>query len=724
MKEYLRIFKALPFPSLLLSQEDDRFVVKDVSRKYCELSGRKREDVVGKPYPQIFSSNSGIDEDFQERVKSLEKVLHTGRPHKIDCLRFDLPCPEKRGSKKHYWQVENIPIKDSEGDISHVLNIAKDKTREITEEREKKEIHEELAERREKQQHFIEMNPDGLYSLDSEGNFLGLNEGLARLAETPEEEMLQMNFIPFCAPHHRELILDYFKKALEGEKQDFEADFVTGKGKRLILKVSLMPMKMNGQTGGVYGIAKDITSLRTAEEELRTREKKFKALVQEGSDLMSILNLDGTYKFVSETSKSMLGIPPEDFIGENAFDFLHPEDKERVMKDFSALEIEKQVRIQPFRHRDIENGWRWLETTATDLRDEPSVNGIVVNSKEVTELVERSAEIKDLYERYRLAATATEDLIYDWDLKTDEVIRFFKGMQRPFGHSRQQIENRDFWRNQIHPEEAEDLRKKLDESLGNPNQTQIRTGYRFRRADGTYAHLIDRAHIVRNEQGKPLRVIGATSDISDVVENKFALNLANKRFSYAMRATNEMIWDWDLTKDEIKRSGSFKKMFGYNAPKKPSVENFWFRKIVEKDRNRVKASLKKAIANPEVKKWKEEYCFIRNDGEEADVVDRGYILREPSGKAIRMVGAVLDVTESRRMIKEIKKQNKILKEVAWEQAHIVRAPLARLKALLNLLEEESYEEWDREELIILIGRSADELDEIIENIIRKTETIG
>ena len=89
-----------------------------------------------------------------------------------------------------------------------------------------------------------------------------------------------------------------------------------------------------------------------------------------------------------------------------------------------------------------------------------------------------------------------------------------------------------------------------------------------------------------------------------------------------------------------------------------------------------------------------------------------------------MVGAVLDVTESRRMLREIKKQNEVLREVAWEQAHIVRAPLARLKGLLDLLEEEEYEEWSREELVSLIRNSADEVDKIIGNIIRKTEKIG
>ena len=209
-----------------------------------------------------------------------------------------------------------------------------------------------------------------------------------------------------------------------------------------------------------------------------------------------------------------------------------------------------------------------------------------------------------------------------------------------------------------------------------------------------------------------------------MLNNKNALKLANKRFSYAMKATKEMIWDWNIEQGHIKRSGAFKRIFGYNTPKDPSIEKVWFEKIVDEDRERVKRSLEAAIKDPEAKKWREEYCFVKKDGEKAYVVDRGYILRDKTGKAIRMVGAVLDVTESRRMLREIKKQNEVLREVAWEQAHIVRAPLARLKGLLDLLEEEEYEEWSREELVSLIRNSADEVDKIIGNIIRKTEKIG
>ena len=200
-------------------------------------------------------------------------------------------------------------------------------------------------------------------------------------------------------------------------------------------------------------------------------------------------------------------------------------------------------------------------------------------------------------------------------------------------------------------------------------------------------------------------------------------NLSSVRIILRSSKNRNRLLKRNIESGYIKRSTAFKKIFGYNTKKDSSVEKLWFEKIFEEDRKRIRTSLKTALSDPEVKKWKEEYSFIKKDATKAHVIDRGYILRDKDGKAIRMIGAVLDVTESRKMLQAIKKQNRILKEVAWEQAHIVRAPLARLKGLLDLLELEVYEEWSKEELLTLIKDSAEEVDQIICSIIRKTEQI-
>src|SRR5690606_13755 len=149
----------------------------------------------------------------------------------------------------------------------------------------------------------------------------------------------------------------------------------------------------------------------------------------------------------------------------------------------------------------------------------------------------------------------------DWNLETDEVIRFHKSNEKFFGYSRKEIDAREFWRSHIHPEELPGLKEHLKECLADPEKTSIKTSYRFQRADGTYAEIIDRANIVRNENGRAIRLIGATSDVSQLLNKKNALKLANKRFSYAMKATKEMIWDWNIEQGHIKRSGAFKRIF-------------------------------------------------------------------------------------------------------------------------------------------------------------------
>ena len=116
-------------------------------------------------------------------------------------------------------------------------------------------------------------------------------------------------------------------------------------------------------------------------------------------------------------------------------------------------------------------------------------------------------------------------------------------------------------------------------SLHDPNENFIKTEYRFRKADGTYAKVVDRGYIIRDHTGKAMRFIGATSDISEITAKKEALKIANKRFKMAMKATNEMIWDWDIATDSVTRSKGYKKIFGYDTNEATSVHSFWLTKV-------------------------------------------------------------------------------------------------------------------------------------------------
>ncbi len=95
---------------------------------------------------------------------------------------------------------------------------------------------------------------------------------------------------------------------------------------------------------------------------------------------------------------------------------MHPEDQQRVYTQFLELLKSKQIKVSPFRIKNGKNEWCWIESRATNLLEDPNVEGIVVNSKDITEAFLQQKKIEELNERFYLASRATEDLIYDWDL--------------------------------------------------------------------------------------------------------------------------------------------------------------------------------------------------------------------------------------------------------------------------------------------------------------------
>jgi PAS domain S-box-containing protein len=400
MTYHQKIFKNMPFPCLLFERREGNFVIKESNTQFCQVTNSNEEELKGKLIEEVFPQNS-FSLGLNEIIASFEIAFKSQQPHKIDVLRYDLYDKQNDSYQEKYWEIENIPLLDENQESEYILNVVKDITFEVLESERCDVLQYNLDTKTENHEEFIERITDGLFSLDLEGNFVSLNKGLIDIVETPESELLKMNFLPFCGQDHREIIVKKFNVAIGGKNQKFEANFISGKGRNMVLEISLVPLKNDGRITGLYGIAKDISRLKESENALSQSEIKFKSLVQEGSDLIGILDLEGKYKFVSETSYPVLGFAPEEFIGKMAFDFIHPGDKERVMNQFSELELKKQIEIQPFRFKNAKGEWRWVETKATNLANDPSVGGIVTNSRDVTEHINSQKAIKESEERYR-----------------------------------------------------------------------------------------------------------------------------------------------------------------------------------------------------------------------------------------------------------------------------------------------------------------------------------
>lgn len=271
--------------------------------------------------------------------------------------------------------------------------------RDITE---RKIGEEQLQQEKEKYLELFNFSPLPQWVFDAETlQFLDVNNAAVKHYGYSKDEFLEMTIKDirpeadakeldeilketFQAGIFRARMVKHLKKSGELMYVCVEANAVTFEGKAAMLVLAI-----------------DYTEKLKSEHALATSEQRFKALVQDGSDLVAILDPTGNYKYVSPTSKSVLGIDPEQLIGKNVFDFIHKDDKEKVIADFALLNEQKRVKIMPFRFKGLNDQYHWIETIITDLTEDPVVAGIVANSRDITQRMEDELKTQDGIDRLR-----------------------------------------------------------------------------------------------------------------------------------------------------------------------------------------------------------------------------------------------------------------------------------------------------------------------------------
>lgn len=205
---------------------------------------------------------------------------------------------------------------------------------------------------------------------------------------------------------------------------------------------------------------------------------------------------------------------------------------------------------------------------------------------------------------------------------------------------------------------------------------------------------------------------------------------SNERFEKVTEATHDAIWDWNIIENTLYWGAGLKNLFGYEFEKTTPTLETWTNHIHPEDREWVLQSIYEAIEKPDQPNWIAEYRYQKNDGSFADVIDRGVIIRDERGNPIRMVGAMNDITERKNFeisrnnyVKQIEAQNAKLKNIAWTQSHIVRAPLARMLGIMNFIEDNNKNPDEISVWIKHLRDSANELDTIIKDMVDKAQHI-
>jgi len=254
--------------------------------------------------------------------------------------------------------------------------------------------------------------------------------------------------------------------------------------------------------------------------------------------------------------------------------------------------------------------------------------------------------LREGLERSQIIARATNDAVWDWNLESDTVW-WNEGFETLFGHRRADVEpGAASWTSRLHPDDEARVVGRIHAVIDGGGESWS-DEYRFRRADGTYAHVFDRGYVLRNADGRAVRMIGAMQDVTAQKDAYAALRESERRLRLATEAANVGLWDADLVTNTVWLSPEWKRQIGYADDEMTAGMAEWPGRLHPDDAAEAMARVERFLAGVEPT-YSNEFRLRHRDGTYRWIFARGALVRDAQGRPVRMLGAHVDVSELRQ----------------------------------------------------------------------------
>nr|WP_314896009.1 PAS domain S-box protein [uncultured Flavobacterium sp.] len=331
-------------------------------------------------------------------------------------------------------------------------------------------------------------------------------------------------------------------------------------------------------------------------------------------------------------------------------------------------------------------------------------------------------EIKESNEKYDIVAKATSDTIWDWKIQEDN-LSWNKGIENVFGYTEDQVGGSStWWFDKIHPEDSIKMSIKLYSFIEQKTE-KWQDQYRFRCADNSYKYVLDRGFLLKDEEGKAIRMIGAIQDITKQKEEEQRLKLLETVITQSKDSI--IITEANSNNTRIPKiiyvNPAFSIMSGYkseevigktpNLFKGPNSDKQEYKKLITALKNKEEC----LIETISYKKNKEEYwvrfSMIPIYNSENELSHWISIQRDVSEEKKQE-------KEKEQLIRELTQNNKDLKQFSYITSHNLRAPLSNLTGLLNLIEDIPIENQELKEILNGFNKSTHLLNETINDLVK------
>jgi len=561
-------------------------------------------------------------------------------------------------------QIENPAVR------SIVVNF-----RDITE---RKKIEKALRESEEYFKEITENSSDIVIITDKNGDMKYCSRSVERFTGYKLEEIIGKSVFRFIHPDDVQRAVSAFDKAIltkdtasnafrivhkDGTERQFD-----GVGRNLLANPSVAGFIMN---------IRDVTEHRRAQEALHASEERFRSLVEKSSDVIIVIGRDFKISYVSPTVHTVFDRDPSDLFGKSALDFVtefvHQDDVKKVIKAFEGcLEMPGAERQVEFRFKLLDGTWRHLEGIGKNQLDNPSIQGLVVNLRDITERKQAEDALKESEQKYRLLADNSSDVIQLLDMNL-KPIYISPSFTRVLGYSVEEaltgrMEGR------MAPASIEKIMTTfqlglIEEKRHQGSVTGETLELEMIRKDGSMIWTEMAVSFVRDSNGAAVGVLGIMRDITERKKAENNLRESESRYRLLAENASDVITVMDMNARPAYMSPSITRLLGY------SVEEAMSREIQGGlTPESIKAATKALSAaiteeqkgeNPEPVTLDLE--FIRKDGSTVWVAASVALIRGPDGRPAEILATLHNISERKRAEDDLVKYKDHLEELVKER---------------------------------------------------------
>jgi len=558
------------------------------------------------------------------------------------------------------YSVTCTPVRDDVGGVRRVIGVAWD----VTEQR--------RAEAEQRYRQFIETSPDAITQLDLDGRFLYASPSYLRMTGFSWDDLEGTFIADYVDDETRPDLLSslaYFRVSEEPVRARGRARRRDGTYYWYESVASSWRDPETGQISTIHSIARDITAQVRVEDALQASEERYRLLAEESNDLIATFDASGTYTYASPSADRILAYRPEDLLGRNAFELVHPDDRETAIalvregRRTGASEVTASGRVL---RGDCQVAW--IESSIRLIRD--PITGDISHyhaiARDVTDRVRAEEARQESEERYRHLAENSVDAVLRVDLE-GRFIDFSPSFAASTGFSAAEIRAMNV-EEILHEDDRAALRERM--AVYRVDDRPVRTRARIRKKDGGYYWSEGISCPVRDPATGAIREVHTIArDITEQVLAEEALRESEKRYRRLAEESRDLIAVLDRDANYVYASPSAERLLGRSPEELLGRNAFDF--VDGEDRARTLAYVREATRNrqPEIKAT---YRVARPDGGTAWVESSIHPLRdETTGRVIRFHLVARDVTERVRAEESLRESEELFRLLAEDSATIV-----------------------------------------------------